>query len=77
MDGDGDLDLLTARASGAVNPVDLNSSDLIWLENPGNPVFSPGTSNNNAGQWKTYVIPSAHNIADTYLDAYQNPSLSS
>ena len=74
MDGDGDLDLLTARASGAVNPVDLNSSDLIWLENPGNPVFSPGTSNNGAGQWKTYVITSAHNIADTYLDAFQNPA---
>jgi len=65
MDGDGDFDLLTARAEGLTNPTDLSSSDLVWFENPGNGVFYPGNQN-----WQEYVVAAASNVADTYLDVF-------
>ena len=67
MDGDGDLDLLTARAEGKTNPTDLSSSDLVWFQNPGDGVFKAGNN-----PWKVFVVRSSADIADTYLDVFNN-----
>ena len=69
MDGDGDLDLLTARSSSKYNPTDVDSSQLVWFQNPGNQTFDPKNS-----PWNTINIPQAENISDTYFDVFENPN---
>jgi len=62
MDGDGDLDLVTARSSELTNPTNVSESGLVWLQNPGK-AFSP-----TARTWKLYDIDAAHNVVDTAFD---------
>lgn len=66
MDNDGDLDMITARSESQTNPLVLTSSDLVWLENQGQP-FEAG---NNA--WKTHTIQAAHDITDSWLDVWSD-----
>lgn len=67
MDGDGDLDILTARASSRLSPTDLAASELVWFENPGDQSFQPGCN-----AWKSYEIQGGNGIADVYLDVFLN-----
>merc|ERR1711920_84907 len=70
MDNDGDLDLLTSRASSLTSPTDVTSSQLVWFQNPGTQNFVPTSA--GASAWKSYVISAGDNIADTYLDVMRN-----
>merc|ERR1711981_53869 len=62
MDGDGDLDLVTARSSGSTDPTNLDESALVWLTNPGTG-FDPA-----AKVWKVNVVRASNDIADTAFD---------
>jgi len=66
MDNDGDLDLLTSRASSFSNPTNVSQSQLVWFQNPGTQNFEP--SSTGAKAWKSFVVNAGNNIADTYLD---------
>jgi len=59
MDGDGDLDLVTARSSSITDPTNVTESALLWLQNPGK-----GFST-TAKTWKAFVIDDSINVADT------------
>lgn len=67
MDGDGDLDALTARGSSKTLPTALDSSQLVWFENDGTQNFQPG-----GNAWKMHNIALGQDLADTYLDAFVN-----
>jgi hypothetical protein len=62
MDKDGDLDIVTARSSGATNPLDPKDTQLLWFENPGK---SYNVGNRN---WNEHVISVGNNIADVSVD---------
>jgi len=62
MDGDGDLDILTARGSSLTNPTALDASMLVWFQNPGSP-FST-----TARTWKEFVIESSESVCDVGFD---------
>lgn len=62
MDGDGDLDILTARCSSLTNPTECTDSDLVWFQNPGGP-FSV-----TARTWKEFVVESSIGVTDTGFD---------
>lgn len=62
MDGDGDLDILTARGSSLTNPTDLDASMLVWFQNPGSP-FST-----TARTWKEFVIEASQDVCDVGFD---------
>merc|ERR1719162_434164 len=62
MDNDGDLDILTARASSKTNPTDLDPANLVWYQNPGTG-FSA-----SAEHWTEYVIESSNLVCDTGFD---------
>jgi len=68
MDGDGDLDILTARGSSLTSPVTLDASMLVWYQNPGS-AFSTTARN-----WKEFVIESSEDICDVGFDlvTYKN-----
>lgn len=65
MDGDGDLDLLTARCSSLTDPTQCDESQLLWLQNPGK-AFSP-----TSRTWKQFIVDAAANIADVGLDVME------
>jgi len=65
MDGDGDLDILTARGSSLTSPTALDASMLVWFQNPGSP-FST-----TARTWKEFVIESSADVCDVGFDLTQ------
>merc|ERR1712110_81855 len=62
MDGDGDLDILTARCSSLSNPTVCTDSDLLWFQNPGGP-FSV-----TSRTWKEFVVEASIGVSDTGFD---------
>lgn len=62
MDGDGDLDLVTARSDSLTNPTNVTESAMVWLQNPGG-AFSP-----TAKTWKAFAIDVTQHVVDTSFD---------
>jgi len=62
INGDGDVDIVSARASSRTSADDPSSSGMVWIENPGRFSINP------LARWEVHELEVTNGIADNAFD---------